>query len=165
MEYAARIPGVLQSLKETRLSGLRPVTEFFDYNRISRPADSNTAFSRISYNTRYFSGNYALIIAMLAVYALLTNLFLVFALFFLVGGFALINKFGADPLQFGEHTITQKHLYTGLFVIGIPLVYIGAPISTFFWLVGASGFLILGHAAMVEPGVESEYASVEEGTV
>jgi PRA1 family protein 1 len=54
----------------------------------------------------------------LAVYALLTNLWLVFALLFLVGGFAAINKYAPDATQVGEHTITQKHLYTGLFVIG-----------------------------------------------
>jgi hypothetical protein len=32
-------------LQETRLSGLRPLTEFFDYHRISRPADLNQATS------------------------------------------------------------------------------------------------------------------------
>lgn len=137
---------------------------------------------RISYNTRYFSGNYAVIIAALAVYALLTNLFLVFGLLFFVGGFAAINKFGADPLQVGDHVVTQKSLYIGLFVVGthslpsipydnrldippfagIPLLYLGAPLSTFFWLVGASSVLILGHASMIEPGVESEYGAVEE---
>ena len=31
--------------QETRLSGLRPPTEFFDYHRISRPADLNQATS------------------------------------------------------------------------------------------------------------------------
>lgn len=33
------------SLKEARLSGLRPPSEFFDYQRISRPADFNQASS------------------------------------------------------------------------------------------------------------------------
>ena len=36
-----------------------------------------------------------------------------------------------------------------------------APISTFFWLVGSSSVVILGHAAMLEPGVESEYGGVQ----
>ena len=35
----------LNRLQETRLSGLRPLTEFFDYHRISRPADLNQATS------------------------------------------------------------------------------------------------------------------------
>jgi hypothetical protein len=74
-------------LQETRLAAIRSPTEFFDYHRISRPADLNQATSvstfsltqkpkqqvsltviiisffyiqRISYNTRYFSGAYML---------------------------------------------------------------------------------------------------------
>lgn len=158
----ATIPAYIQSLKETRLGTLRSPAEFFDVHRISRPADLNQATSRISYNTRYFSGNYGLIVAMLAVYALLTNLYLVFAIIFLVGGFAAINKWAPEPLQVGDHVVTQKSLYIGLFVIGLPMLYIGAPVSTFFWLVGASSILVLGHAAIVEPGVESEYTTVQD---
>ena len=36
---------VLNRLQESRFSGLRPLTEFFDYHRISRPADLNQATS------------------------------------------------------------------------------------------------------------------------
>jgi hypothetical protein len=63
-------------------------------------------------------------------------------------------------MQVGDHVITQKSLYTGLFVIGIPLLALSSPIWTFFWLVGASSVVILGHASMIEPGIESEYAAV-----
>lgn len=48
----------LDDLQETRLSSLRPVGEFFDPNRVSRPADINTAVTRITYNTRHFSGKH-----------------------------------------------------------------------------------------------------------
>ncbi|KAF8628875.1 hypothetical protein AX15_003662 [Amanita polypyramis BW_CC] len=162
MEVLVRTADALKSIRETRLSGLRSPSEFFDYHRVSRPADLNQATSRISYNTRYFSGNYGLIVAILAVYAVLTNYLLLIALAFLVLGFAAINRFAPDATQFGEHTVTQKHLYTGLFVIGIPLLWLSSPISTIFWLIGASGVLILGHASFVEPGIESEYANVQE---
>jgi len=67
-----------------------------------------------------------------------------------------------EATDVGGHTITQKHLYTGLFVIGLPLLYYASPLSTFFWLVGASGILILSHACMLEPGVESEYATIQD---
>jgi hypothetical protein len=91
---------------------------------------------RITHNTRYFSGNYLAIIAVLAVYALITNPLLLLAIFFLVGGFIVINKFGQclpsafvpgprrpmliriapavpEPVQMGDHVVTQKSLYTG----------------------------------------------------
>jgi len=163
MENLIRVTDALKSFRETRLSGLRPPTEFFDYHRISRPADLNQATSRISYNTRYFSGNYGLVVAVLAVYAIITNPLLLLSLIFLVGGFAAINKFAPDPIQVGEHVVTQKSLYTGLFVIGIPLLWLASPVSTVFWLIGASGVLIIGHACMIEPGIESDYAHIEEG--
>lgn len=96
-------------------------------------------------------------------------------------GFAAINRFISfeEPIRFGNTEITQKTLYTGLFAIGLPILWFAgaltiapcgrrgadqpraAPLSTFFWLVGASSVLILGHAAFVEPGVESEYGPVE----
>lgn len=75
----------------------------------------------------------------------------------------LHNPAGADPLQFGDRTITQSSLYTGLFVIGIPLLLWASPLGTFFWLVGASSIIILGHASIMEPGIESEYAQVDGG--
>ncbi|KAM6502034.1 Prenylated rab acceptor PRA1 [Amanita muscaria] len=162
MEALLRVTDTLKSIRETRLSGLRSPSEFFDYHRVSKPADFNQATSRISYNTRYFSGNYGLIVALLAVYAVLTNYLLLISIAFLVFGFAAINRFAPDATQFGEHTITQKHLYTGLFVIGIPLLWLSSPIATIFWLIGASGVLILGHASFMEPGIESDYATIQE---
>ena len=68
-----------------------------------------------------------------------------------------------DATQFGEHTVTQKHLYTGLFVIGLPLVWLSSPFGTIFWIIGASGVLILGHASLMEPGIESDYGTIQEG--
>ncbi|KAF8070618.1 prenylated rab acceptor PRA1 [Lyophyllum atratum] len=165
MEALLRVNDVLKSLKETRFSGIRSPAEFFDYQRISRPADLNQATSRISYNTRYFSANYGLIIAALAVYAIISKYELLISIAFLVFGFAAINKFAPEATQFGEHTITQKHLYTCLFVIGIPLLWMASPVSAIFWIVGASGALILGHACMLEPGVESDYATIQETAV
>ncbi|KZV81607.1 prenylated rab acceptor PRA1, partial [Exidia glandulosa HHB12029] len=151
--------------QETRLSTLRPVTEFFDYNRISRPADLNTATQVCLHAVRYFSGNYLLVVIALSVYALITNRYLIFALVFLVGGFIAINKWAPEPMQVGEHVVTQKSLYTVLFVVGIPLVWWAEPFGTLFWVIGSSLILILGHAALVEPGVESEYSELEAGQV
>jgi len=156
-----RASDAVRNFREARLSALRPPTEFFDVQRISRPADMNTVVSRISYNTRYFSGNYGLIIIMLAIYALFSNWWLFVALVFLVGGFSLINRFAPEPTQVGDYVVTQKSLYIVLFCIGIPLLFFSGPFSTLLWVVGASGIIILGHACVIEPGVESEYAAVE----
>jgi hypothetical protein len=163
MEALMRATDALKSIRDTRLSALRSPTEFIDVHRFSRPADTTQAVSRITYNTRYFSGNYTLIVIVLAIYALLTSPFLLLALVFLFGGFTAINKFGpSEPVQIGSYVITQKLLYTALFVIGLPLLWLSSPFKFFFWLVGASSCLVLAHAALMEPGVESEYASVQD---
>lgn len=49
---------------------------------------------RASYNIRYFSANYAIVVALLGVYSLLTNPLLLVALGFLIGGFLGISRFG-----------------------------------------------------------------------
>jgi len=162
MDVLLRVADTVKSFREQRLSGLRSPTEFFDIHRISRPADLNQATSRISYNTRYFSGNYGVVIVMLAIYAMLNNPILLIAIGFLVGGFAAINRFVSEPLQFGDQVVTQQRLYTVLFCIGLPLLWWASPVATVFWLLGSSGFLILGHAMIMEPGVESEYAQVQD---
>ncbi|CDZ97005.1 Prenylated rab acceptor 1 [Phaffia rhodozyma] len=161
MDIVIRAPEYLKSFRETKLSALRPLNEFFDHQKLSRPVDMNEATSRISYNTRYFSGNYGVVIATLAIYALITNPLLLLSLGFLVGGFIGINKWAPEPFEIAGKTIDQKSLYITLFIIGLPVLWWSAPLSTFFWLVGASMFIIFSHAALLEPGVESEYASAD----
>ncbi|KAL1724055.1 PRA1 family protein-domain-containing protein [Schizophyllum commune] len=153
MEVALKAMDALKNIRETRLSALRSPTEFFDYTRVSKPESFNVATqckgvcctALVPLNSRYS----------------ITNPLLLISVGFLVGGFMAINKWAPEPMQVGEHTITQKHLYTGLFVIGIPMLFVASPFATAFWILGASGVLILGHAALLEPGIESEYASVE----
>lgn len=149
LEIAMRIPETIKGLRKERLSSLRPLNECFDYQRISRPQDLNEATQRITYNTRHFSANYAVLMALLAVYGLITSPLLLVAIVFLVGGFAAINRFAPEPMQVGEHVVTQKSLYTGLFVIGIPMLWIASPFALLFWLIGSSAILVLGHAAFI----------------
>ncbi|RSH77398.1 uncharacterized protein EHS24_003361 [Apiotrichum porosum] len=151
----------VRSLKETRLAALRPVGEFFDYQRVSKPRDTSEYMRRAGYNVRYFSANYAVIVALLAVYSLITNPLLLIALGFLIGGFLGISRFVPEPIEFNGKVITPQNLYTGLFIIGIPLLWIAAPLSTVFWLIGSSGCVIGAHAGFLEPPVESEYEGIE----
>jgi hypothetical protein len=48
--------------------------------------------------SRYFSANYAIVVALLGVYSLLTNFLLLVALGFLIGGFLAISRFGTPNL-------------------------------------------------------------------
>lgn len=94
-------------------------------------------------------------------FASLSDPLLLIALFILVGGFAAINRFAPEPMQVGNHLVTQKSLYAILVVVVLVLLWFAQPFALIFWLVGSSALLILGHAAFIEPPVSSEYAGVE----
>jgi type IV secretory pathway TrbD component len=38
---------------------------------------------------------------------------------------------------------------------GIPMLWIAAPLSTVFWIVGSSACVVGAHAGIMEPGIES----------
>ena len=142
-----------------RLAQLKGVRDFFDVRRMSKPTGWGDAQSRISYNLRYFSGNYSLLLALLVVYALLTNLLLLFVLVLALAGFFGISALrGADLVLPGGIVVAQQSLYIALAVITVPLFIIASPMATMFWLIGAAGVTILGHAVILEKPLESEFA-------
>ena len=143
----------------SRFSNLRGPRDFFDFKRVSRPLGWGDAQSRVTFNLRYFSSDYSLIILSLVVYALLTNLLLLFVLILAVGGFLGISALGgADLVLPGGLVITSQSLYIALGVVTVPLFIIASPMATMFWLIGAAAVTILGHASLLEKPLESEFA-------
>lgn len=142
-----------------KFSQLKGPKDFFDLHRMSKPAGLVDAQSRVSFNLRYFSANYSLVLAVLVLYALLTNLLLLFVLFIAVFGFWGISKLdGADLVLPGGLTVSQQSLYILVGIITVPLFFIASPMATMFWLIGAAGVTVLGHAALLEKPLESEFA-------
>ncbi|RUS23801.1 hypothetical protein BC938DRAFT_474600, partial [Jimgerdemannia flammicorona] len=129
--------GYFQKLRQERLSQLRPLGDFFDKNRISRP----TSAQQISQRLR------------------ITNLFLLITIIFVVGGLQFISKQGSEPLVFGGTIITSAQMYAGLIGLSIPLLWISSAGSTVFWIIGAAAVIIGGHAAFLEPSIEGDFTS------
>lgn len=96
--------------------------------------------------------------AMLSVYSLLTNWALIFLIVFLVGGLWGIRKLQGNDLDIGVFRATTLQLYTGLFVIAVPLFYIASLFQTFLWLIGASGVTILGHASFMDKPIDEAFS-------
>jgi hypothetical protein len=84
-----------------RFANLRPLSEFFDFKRISKPANFGEVQSRVGYNLSYFSSNYAAVFAMLSIYSLLTNFLLLFVIILVVGGMWGIGKLAGRDLEIG----------------------------------------------------------------
>lgn len=95
---------------------------------------------------------------MLSIYSLLTNLTLLFVIILVVGGMWGIGKLGGADLDIGVAKATTSQLYTGLFCVAVPMTFIASPISTFLWLIGATGVTILGHASLMDRPIENAFS-------
>ncbi|KAG7666103.1 uncharacterized protein J8A68_000359 [[Candida] subhashii] len=139
------------------IAKLRPPQEFFDFRRISKPANFGEIQNRVGFNLGYFSANYIAIVSILSVYALITNFLLLFVTCFVIGGIYGINRLNGEELTtpFGRYNTSQ--LYTGLLIVAIPLGFLASPISTMMWLIGSSAVCVGSHAALMEKPIETVF--------
>ncbi|KKY27031.1 putative prenylated rab acceptor 1 [Phaeomoniella chlamydospora] len=142
----------------SRFANLKPVSEFLDLKRLSKPANFSEVQTRVNYNLGYFSSNYAVVFVMLSIYSLLTNLMLLFVIFLVVGGMWGIGKLDGRDLDIGVFRATTSQLYTGLLVVAVPLGIWASPFSTLLWLIGATGVSILGHASFMDRPIENAFS-------
>lgn len=158
LNLAGRFDSVRSQSITQRFANLKPVGEFFDVRRLSKPRDFGDVQTRVNYNLGYFSSNYAVVFLMLSIYALLTNLWLLFDIVFVTVGMWVIGKLQGRDLELGTLRATTSQLYTGMAVIAIPVAFWASPISTVLWLIGASGVTILGHAALMDRPIENAFS-------
>ncbi|KAF2185041.1 prenylated rab acceptor 1, partial [Zopfia rhizophila CBS 207.26] len=158
MNLSGRFDGLRSQSISSRFANLRPISEFLDVKRVSKPADFGEVQSRINYNLGYFSSNYAAVFVMLSIYSLLTNRMLLFVICLVVGGMYGISKLQGNDLEIGSWRATTSQLYTTLLVIAVPLGFWASPFTTVLWLIGASGVTILGHAAFMDKPIESAFS-------
>ncbi|KAH7170611.1 prenylated rab acceptor 1 [Dactylonectria macrodidyma] len=158
LNLGERFSGLRAGPLSGRFSNLRPVSEFFDFKRVSKPANFVEAQSRVNYNLSYFSSNYAVVFVMLSIYALLTNWLLMFDIIFVLAGLFIIGRLDGHDLEIGTFRATTSQLYTGIIVISVPLGLIASPFSTLLWLIGASGVTILGHAALMDKPIDEAFS-------
>ncbi|GAB1310788.1 Prenylated Rab acceptor 1 [Madurella fahalii] len=142
----------------SRFSNLRPISEFLDVKRVNKPANFAEMQSRVNYNLGHYSSNYAVIFTMLCIYGLLSNFWLLFDIIFVVVGMYLIGKLDGHDLEFGQQRFSTVQLYTGLYVIAIPIALISGVFGTMMWLIGASGVVILGHAALLDKPIDEAFS-------
>lgn len=158
MNLSGRFEGLGSTSVSSRFANLRPISDFFDFKRVSKPANFAEVQSRVNYNLAYFSSNYAAVFVMLSIYSLLTNLMLLFVIVLVVGGMFAIGKLQGNDLQLGSWRASTSQLYTTLFVVAIPLGLWASPFTTVLWLIGASGVTVLGHAAFMDKPIESAFS-------
>jgi len=156
--FGGRFDNIRSGALSGRFANLRPVTEFFDLKRLSKPQNFGEVQTRVNYNLSYFSSNYAAVFVMLSIYSLLTNLLLLFVIILVVGGMWGIGKLGGRDLDVGFVRATPSQLYTGLLVLAVPLGIWASPFSTVLWLIGATGVTVIGHASFMDKPIESAFS-------
>ncbi|KIN03966.1 hypothetical protein OIDMADRAFT_116726 [Oidiodendron maius Zn] len=158
LNLSERFAGVRSQSLASRFSNLRPISEFLDIKRLSKPANFTEAQSRVNYNLGYFSSNYVVVFAMLSIYSLITNPTLLFVIVLVVGGMWGIGKLEGRDLHIGGLHATSSQLYTGLLIIAVPLGFFASPIYTALWLVGATGVSVLGHASFMDKPIDEAFS-------
>ncbi|EEH47840.1 hypothetical protein PABG_11330 [Paracoccidioides brasiliensis Pb03] len=153
-----RFAGVRSQSLTSRFSNLKPLSEFFDIKRISKPANFADIQSRVNYNLSYFSSNYAVVFVMLSIYSLLTNLTLLFVILLAIGGSYGIGKLEGRDLEIAGFRATTSQLYTTLLVICVPMGLWASPLTTALWLIGATGVTVLGHASFMDKPIENAFS-------
>lgn len=158
LNLSDRFSGLRSQSLASRFANLKPISEFLDLKRLSKPANFGEIQSRVNYNLGYFSSNYAVVFAMLSIYSLLTNFLLLFVIILVVGGMWGIGKLQGADLDIGVLRATSSQLYTGLLIIAVPLGILASPITTILWLIGASGVSILGHASFMDKPIDEAFS-------
>jgi hypothetical protein len=158
LNLSDRFAGVRSQSLAARFANLKPISEFLDLKRLSKPANFGEVQSRVNYNLGHFSSNYAVVFAMLSIYSLLTHPLLLFVIVLVVGGMWGIGKLEGRDLDIGVLKATSSQLYTALLIIAVPLGIIASPISALFWLIGATGITILGHASFMDKPIDEAFS-------
>jgi hypothetical protein len=153
-----RFASIRSGSLSSRFSNLRPISEFLDVKRINKPANFNELQSRVNYNLGYFSSNYAVVFTMLCIYSLISNFWLLFDIIFVILGMFIIGKLEGRDLEFGQHRFSTVQLYTGLYVIAVPIALVSGVFGTMMWLIGAGGVVIIGHASLLDKPIDEAFS-------
>ncbi|KAI1188057.1 prenylated rab acceptor 1 [Nemania serpens] len=153
-----RFSGFRNTSLSTRFANLKPMSEFLDFKRFSKPANFAEVQSRVNYNLSTFSSNYGVVFVLLSIYALVTNPRLLFDIILLAAGLWALGRLNGQDLTIGNFTATSSQLYTGLFCTCGFLFLISSPFSTFLWLIGASSVVIIGHAALLDKPIDEAFS-------
>jgi hypothetical protein len=156
--FGDRFNSIRSQSMSSRFANLRPVSEFLDLKRLSKPANFGEVQSRVNYNLGHFSSNYAVVFVMLSVYSLLTNWALMFLIVFVSASLWGIGKLNGRDLDLGFRRFNTSQLYTALFCVAVPMVFLASPITTILWLIGATGVTVFGHAAMMDKPIENAFS-------
>lgn len=132
-------------------SKLRPWTEFFGFNKISKPRNVTVLLSRVYKNVFYFQNNYVFLFLGLLAYCLFTNPLLLVLLGAWCLVWWLVNYKSVDgDIKCAGHILGVKEIVGISFFASLPILYLAGVGSMFFWLIGVTMVIVGTHASLLE---------------
>ncbi|OXA40502.1 prenylated Rab acceptor protein 1 [Folsomia candida] len=153
----------------TRRQSIRPWSTFFSTSRFKYPKSAQRLSRRVVQNVDHFQSNYFFVFIGLFIYCLITSPLLLFAFAIVLGvcyGIFVKNTNRQVTLFGREVSLAQQYSLVGL--CSMPLFYLVGAGGVMFWVLGASCFLIMAHAAfydfegLVQPSEETFELTMEE---
>jgi len=152
-----------------RRASIRPWSSFFATSNFKSPKSTQRLSRRLVSNVDHFQSNYVFVFLGLFIYCLVTSPLLLFAFAIVLGVcyWIFMKNTNRQVTLFGkELTLAQQYSMVGL--CSMPLFYLVGAGGVMFWVLGASCFLIMAHAAfydiesVLQPSEESFELTMEE---
>jgi hypothetical protein len=132
----------------TRRRNIRAWTVFLNASWFQTPQSATQLGQRILRNLEHFQSNYLFVFMALMIYCILTSPLLLVALVAALGGSYIVSlRDPEQPLKILGYEITPGHQYLAVLLLAIPLFLLAGASSAFFWVLGASFFVIMLHAS------------------
>ncbi|KAJ3413295.1 hypothetical protein HDV05_008212 [Chytridiales sp. JEL 0842] len=167
VQYMKLDPNTLENIKSqgaARIRKLKPLSEFFDRNRFSKPANTAMFSARLTANLSYFQSNYLLFALLAVTYSLITNLWLLFVVVFVGVGYRIVSAVPPnEPLSLfgGKVVMSQSQAWVALGCTSFLLLWFTAAGSAILWIVSVTATLIILHAGFMDTPIETDFAGGE----
>ena len=132
-----------------RWASMQSWGSFIDTSKMILPVSIQQWSKRLVANIKHFQSNYFCVFFILFTYCILTSplLLLVLAAVF-AAGYIVTLKNAERPLKIFGRKLNLGQQYLALSICSLPLLYIVGAGAAFFWVIGASLFVITLHASV-----------------
>lgn len=132
-----------------RWSTMQSWGSFIDTSKMVLPVSIQQWSKRLVFNLKHFQSNYFCVFFILFIYCILTSPLLLLVLAaVLAAGYIITLKNAERPLKIFGRKLNLGQQYFGLAICSLPLLYVVGAGGAFFWVIGASLFVISLHASV-----------------
>ena len=143
-------------------SKLRPWSEFFGFNKVSKPKNISVLLSRVYTNVFHFQNNYIFLFLGLLAYCLFTNPLLLILLVAWCLLWWVVNSKSVDgDIKCAGHILGVKEIIGISFFASLPILYLAGVGSMFFWLIGVTMVIVGMHASLLEVA-DTDYIPMDD---